>query len=86
LQLSVRTAPAETHFAQLIERVERGERVIITKRGKAVAEVRPPGDAPSSAEFEQAVARLEKRRRNRPGRRKVLTAAEIVAARSEGRR
>ena len=77
---------AKTHFAQVIERVERGERVIITKRGKAVAEVRPPGDAPSSDEFERALARLEERRRNRPGRRRALTAAEIVAARSEGRR
>jgi prevent-host-death family protein len=77
---------AKTHFAQLIERVERGERVIITKRGKAVAEVRPPADAPSSAEFDRAIARLEERRRNRPGRRRRLTAAEIVAARSEGRR
>jgi len=77
---------AKTHFAQLIERVERGERVIITKRGKAVAEVRPPADAPSSDEFERAIARLEECRRNRPGRRRALTAAEIVAARSEGRR
>lgn len=77
---------AKTHFAQLIERVERGERVIITKRGKAVAEVRPPGGAPSSDEFERAVARLEERRRNRPGKRRALTAGEILEARSEGRR
>jgi prevent-host-death family protein len=77
---------AKTHFAKLIERVERGERVIITRRGKAVAEVRPPSGAPSSEEFERAIARLDERRRNRPGRRRALTAAEIVAARSEGRR
>lgn len=77
---------AKTHFAQLIERVERGERVIITKRGKAVAEVRPPSGAPSSDEFERAVARLEELRRNRPVRRRALTAADILDARSEGRR
>jgi prevent-host-death family protein len=77
---------AKTHFAQLIERVERGERVTITRRGKAVAEVRPAGGAPSSDEFERATARLDELRRNRPARRRALTAAEIVAARSEGRR
>jgi prevent-host-death family protein len=76
----------KTHFAQLIERVERGERVSITRRGKAVAEVRPAGGEPSSDEFERATARLDELRRNRPARRRALTAAETVAARSEGQR
>ena len=32
----------KTHLSEYIERVERGESFIITKRGKPVAELRPP--------------------------------------------
>jgi prevent-host-death family protein len=32
---------AKTHFAQLLERVQRGEEIIITRRGKPVARLVP---------------------------------------------
>jgi prevent-host-death family protein len=32
---------AKTHLSEIIQRVEKGERFIITKRGEAVAELRP---------------------------------------------
>jgi prevent-host-death family protein len=32
---------AKTHFAQLLQRVERGEEVVITRRGKEVARLVP---------------------------------------------
>jgi prevent-host-death family protein len=32
---------AKTHFSQLLERVERGEEIVITRRGKAVARLVP---------------------------------------------
>jgi prevent-host-death family protein len=32
---------AKTHFAQLLQRVERGEEITITRRGKAVARLVP---------------------------------------------
>jgi prevent-host-death family protein len=34
---SVGAFEAKTHFSQLLERVERGEEIVITRRGKAVA-------------------------------------------------
>ena len=32
---------AKTHFSELLERAERGEEIVITKRGKAVARLMP---------------------------------------------
>lgn len=37
---------AKTHFAELLDRVERGERVTITRHGTPVAVLQPP-DAPA---------------------------------------
>ena len=39
---SVGTFEAKTHLAGLIERVTRGEKILITRRGKAVAMLVPP--------------------------------------------
>jgi prevent-host-death family protein len=39
---SVGSYEAKTHLPQLLERVENGERIMITKRGKPVAMVVPP--------------------------------------------
>lgn len=76
---------AKTHFAELLERVQRGERVTITKRGKAVAEIRP-ASAPDTLGLQEALARLDARRQSRPRGRKPITIAEILAAKNEGRR
>lgn len=35
---------AKTHLPSLLERVEKGERFIITKHGRPVAELRPVGE------------------------------------------
>jgi prevent-host-death family protein len=34
---------AKTHFAQLLDRVARGETITITRRGTPIAEIRPVG-------------------------------------------
>ncbi len=34
---------AKTHFSALLEKVERGEQIIITKHGRAVAQLLPMG-------------------------------------------
>jgi prevent-host-death family protein len=39
---SVGSFEAKTNLAQLLERVAKGERIVITKRGKAVAMLVPP--------------------------------------------
>jgi prevent-host-death family protein len=40
---SVGTFEAKTHLTRLLERVAKGERIVITNRGKAVAMLVPPG-------------------------------------------
>ena len=38
---------ATTHLAALLDRVERGERITITRHGRAVADLVPPVGAPA---------------------------------------
>lgn len=70
---------AKTHLPQLLERVAKGERIIITKRGKPVAML-VPADEPR--DVKQVIARMrELRRGNKLG--KGLTARDLI---EEGRR
>jgi prevent-host-death family protein len=43
---SVGAYEAKTHLADLLDRVEKGERIIITRHGRAVAQLVPPPGAP----------------------------------------
>ncbi len=69
---------AKTNLSKLLERVSRGESVLITKNGKPVAELRPVHR--NALTVEQAVERL---RANRGLRIKGLTIRELI---DEGRR
>jgi prevent-host-death family protein len=53
---------AKNRLSELIDRVEAGERISITRRGKVVAQLGPPEpvDAPSA---EQAIAQLRRARK-----------------------
>jgi prevent-host-death family protein len=57
--ISVRTAREK--LPQLLDRVEKGEEVVVTRRGKAVARmvavVREPRRLPSLAEFRESIGR-----------------------------
>lgn len=53
---------AKTHLAELLDRVERGEELVITRRGRAVARLVPPAGAVQSRAAE-AVQRLRTLRR-----------------------
>ena len=39
-------ADAKAHLSEVLDRVEKGERIIITRRGKVVAEIVPPQREP----------------------------------------
>jgi prevent-host-death family protein len=52
---------AKTHFAQLLQRVERGEEITITRRGKAVARLVPAAAKPDAEAVLATFARLRKR-------------------------
>ena len=77
---TVGTFEAKTHLSELLERVRRGERITITKRGVAVAVMVPAAEAVRDevAAVADHLARL--RSRTRPGR------ESIRELRDEGRR
>jgi len=71
---------AKTHFAQLLDRVEHGERIVITRHGTPVAVLQPP-DRPtlSVPEVMAAMHTL------RAGLQQKASAAEIRTWIDEGR-
>jgi prevent-host-death family protein len=60
----VGTFEAKTHLSALLEQVERGEEITITKHGRAVARLVPVG-AISRDRLKDTVARLKAFRRGR---------------------
>jgi len=71
---------AKTRFAQLLARVARGERIVITRRGRPVAVLQPVEESPSLPP-EEVIAALKAFRR---GRR--LEGLSVRALIEEGRR
>ena len=61
---SVGTFDAKTHLSALLEEVERGEEILITKHGKAVARLVPAGVV-SRDRLKDTAARLTAFRRGR---------------------
>ena len=72
---------AKTHLAQLLDRVERGERITITRHGRPVAELVPPVGAPQMTVDEAIAGLLEVRSRSSLG--PDLTIKQLI---NEGRR
>jgi prevent-host-death family protein len=54
---------AKTHFAQLLQRVERGEEITITRRGKAIARLVPAAASPNREDVLATFRRLRDRAR-----------------------
>ena len=71
---------AKTHLGRLLERVARGEHLIITRHGKPVAQLIPVTADRQRAQ--QAAARIVERRR----RLKKAPLAELIATIHEGHR
>jgi len=55
---------AKTHFAALLDRVERGERISITRHGRVVAVLVPPPEMPDRT-VEEAIAEILEMRKGR---------------------
>lgn len=71
---------AKTYLSEILEKVQAGQSFTITKRGKAVAEIKPI----HSSKLEQGLAALEKARRIRASVKGVFTREEIKALIHEG--
>ena len=78
---TVSTAEAKTHLSALLDEVARGETIIITKRGRAVARLVPP--AAPDREGAVAAANTLRAMRQRVG---WATTEDILQMRDEGRR
>ncbi len=78
---TIQASEAKARLLQLLDDVERGETVVITRHGRPVARLCPDVDR-RKAEIAEAIDGIRKARR---GRGKV-TAEEIITWRDEGRR
>lgn len=77
----IQAAEAKTHLPALLDRVERGETIIITRHGRPIARLAPETGV-RQAEIDRAVAAIRALRR-RAG---TLTTEDLLAARREGQR
>jgi prevent-host-death family protein len=75
----IQSSEAKTHLPQLLDAVERGETIVITRHGRAIARIVPEVDQ-RQAEIFKAKAQIEAFRETMPR----LPIDEIISARHEG--
>ena len=77
----IQASEAKTHLPQLLDDVERGETLVITRHGRAIARIVPEIGL-RRQEIDNAIDNI-KALRKRTGK---LTLEEIISARHEGHR
>jgi len=77
----IQASEAKTHLPQLLDDVERGETIVITRHGRPIARLVPEAER-REAEIKAAIDEIRTLGK-RAGR---ITVAEILSARDEGRR
>ena len=77
----VQASAAKTHLPRLLDEVERGETIIITRHGRPIARI-VPETSQRQREIDQAIADIEELRK-RTGK---VSIEEILALRDEGRK
>jgi len=75
----VQASDAKAHLPSLLEAVERGETIVITRHGKPIARIVPEVDR-RRAELERVIAEIEEFRKTMPR----IPLEEILSARHEG--
>lgn len=75
----VQASEAKTHLSGLLDDVERGETILITRHGRPIARLVPEATR-RQAEIDAAIAGIKELRRH-TGR---ITVEEILSARHEG--
>jgi len=77
----IQASEAKTHLPQLLDEVERGATLIITRHGRRVARIVPEVDG-RQKEVDKALASIRELKK-RTGK---ITFMELLSARGEGRR
>ena len=75
----IQASEAKTHLPRLLDDVERGETVVITRHGRAIARIVPEAHR-RQAEIDRAIESI-KALRQRTGK---ITLEELLSARHEG--
>lgn len=75
----VQASEAKTHLPALLDEVERGETVVITRHGKPIARLIPEADR-RQAKIDRTLAEIDEFRKTMPS----LSLEEILSARHEG--
>lgn len=78
---TIQASEAKTHFSRLLDEVERGETVAITRHGRVIARLEPA----ERERFQRAQAAAARIRAARIGR-GPITVEEIISAGDEGRK
>jgi prevent-host-death family protein len=77
----VQASEAKTHLAKLLDEVERGETIVITRHGRRIARI-VPETARRQAEIKEAIEAIRAAGKHAGH----ITVEEIISARDEGRR
>ena len=77
----VQASDAKTHLPQLLSEVERGETIVITRHGRAIARLVPEAEQRAS-EVQRTMDQIAAFRKTMPN----MTVSEILSARHEGHR
>ena len=75
----IQASEAKAHLPQLLDEVERGETIVITRHGRAIARIVPEAQR-RQEEIDRAIESI-KALRQRTGK---ISADEILSARHEG--
>jgi prevent-host-death family protein len=75
----VQASDAKAHLPSLLDEVERGETIVITRHGKPIARIIPEADR-RRAEIDRVIAEIEEFRKTMPR----IPLEEILSARHEG--
>jgi prevent-host-death family protein len=81
---TIQASEAKTHFLRILDEVEQGQSVLVTRHGRTVARIEPVQETEQMRRerIERAFQDiLEIRKRTKP-----VSVEEILAARDEGRR
>jgi len=75
----VQSSDAKARFSELLNDVQHGETIVITRHGRPIARIVPENEE-RQAETLRTMERIEKLRKTMP----QMTLAELLAARHEG--
>jgi prevent-host-death family protein len=79
--VTIQASQAKTNFLRILDDVERGQTVVITRHGKPVARISPEGGIDKERYRQAKASILAIRQRTKP-----VSIEEILSARDEGRR